>query len=82
MEMVRKLDELGRIVIPIEIRNQYNLNEGDKIEIEERHNEIILKKYKDTCCPECLTKCEQTDNFCRKCGIDFNALAKRKIMKK
>nr|DAQ61942.1 MAG TPA: Transition state regulatory protein abrB HOMODIMER BIOINFORMATICS [Caudoviricetes sp.] len=69
--MIRKLDELGRIVIPIEIRNQYNLKEGDKIEIEEKGDKIILRKHKDTYCPKCLTRCEHIDNFCSKCGIDF-----------
>lgn len=72
MEMIRKLDELGRIVIPIEIRNQYNLKAGDKIEIEEKGNKIILRKYKNAYCPKCLTRCENTDNFCSKCGQDFN----------
>lgn len=72
--MIRKLDKLGRIVIPVEIRNQYNLKEGDKIEIEEKKNQIILKKYKDTYCPQCLTRCEHTDNFCRKCGMKFITL--------
>lgn len=75
MEMIRKLDELGRIVIPIEIRNKYNLQEGDKIEIEEKGNELILRKYKDTYCPQCLKRCEHTDNFCSNCGLDFKAYA-------
>lgn len=74
--MIRKLDELGRIVIPIEIRNQYDLKEGDKIEIEEKGNKIILRKHKDTYCPECLIRCEHTDKFCRNCGIDFRNLNK------
>ena len=76
MEMIRKLDELGRIVIPIEIRNQYDLKEGDKIEIEEKGNKLILRKYKDTYCPKCLIRCEHTDRFCRNCGIDFRNLNK------
>lgn len=69
--MYRKLDELGRIVIPIEIRRKYNLNEGDEIEILEEENKIILTKYKNTYCPVCLSRCESIDNFCRKCGIEF-----------
>lgn len=74
--MIRKLDELGRIVIPIEIRKKYNLKEGDKIEIEEKTNELVLKKYKDSFCPKCLTRCEHTDKYCRECGINFSELPK------
>lgn len=69
--MIRKLDYLGRIVIPIEIRNKYGLEEGDQIEITEKAGKIELKKYKDTYFPECLTRCEHTDNYCRKCGMKF-----------
>lgn len=74
--IVRKMDELGRIVIPKEIRDKYGLEEGTEIEINTSKNgEIVLKKYKDTYCPQCLTRCEHTDNFCSKCGIDFNKFA-------
>ena len=31
--IVRKVDELGRVVIPIELRNQFNIEEKDPIEI-------------------------------------------------
>ena len=31
--IIRKVDELGRVVIPIEIRNQFNIAEKDPIEI-------------------------------------------------
>lgn len=75
MEMIRKLDELGRIVIPIEMRNFYEMKEGDKIEIIERDNEIILRKYKDTYCPQYLKKCVHTDNFCSRCGLNFKEYA-------
>ena len=71
MEMIRKLDELGRIVIPIEIRKKYELEEGDKIEIQEKEDTLILQKYKDTYCPKCLKRCQHTDNFCSNCELDF-----------
>lgn len=73
--VVRKMDELGRIVIPKEIRDKYGLEEGTEIEINASKNgEIVLEKYKNTCCPQCLTRCEHTDNFCSKCGLDFGNL--------
>lgn len=42
--VTRKLDELGRIVIPKEIRNNYKIEEGDQIEFYLNNDEIIIKK--------------------------------------
>ena len=42
--VTRKLDELGRIVIPKEIRNNFKIEEGDQIEFYLKDNEIIIKK--------------------------------------
>lgn len=42
--VTRKLDELGRIVIPKEIRNNFKIEEGDQIEFYLNDNEIIIKK--------------------------------------
>lgn len=42
--VTRKLDELGRIVIPKEIRNNFKIEEGDQIEFYLDNNEIIIKK--------------------------------------
>lgn len=47
--IVRKVDELGRIVIPIEIRTQLNIVEKDPIEIYVDGSSIILKKFERTC---------------------------------
>jgi len=69
--IVRKMDELGRIVIPKELRDKYDLEEGTEIEIFAKDDEIILRKYKDTFCPKCLTRCEHTDVYCRNCGLKF-----------
>ena len=44
--IVRRVDDLGRVVIPKEIRRIYRLKEGDSIEFfVSEHSEIILKKY-------------------------------------
>lgn len=43
--MIRHLDELGRIVIPKELRKQFNLNYKDGVEIFTDGNTIVLKKY-------------------------------------
>lgn len=42
--ITRKLDELGRIVIPKEIRNNFKIEEGDYIEFYLNNDEIIIKK--------------------------------------
>jgi len=43
--IVRKLDELGRITLPIELRRTLNLSERDAIEISTENGKIILEKY-------------------------------------
>lgn len=43
--IVRRLDDLGRLVIPKEIRKQYRLKEGDSIEFFTEGERIIIQKY-------------------------------------
>ena len=43
--IVRKVDELGRIVLPIELRRTLNIAERDTLEIFVEGSAIILKKY-------------------------------------
>lgn len=47
--IVRKVDELGRVVIPKETRELLFIEEGDSLEIFKDENEIILKKYAPGC---------------------------------
>ena len=47
--ITRRMDELGRVVIPIEIRNQFNIVEKDPIEIFVDESNIILKKFEPNC---------------------------------
>ncbi|MBS4221111.1 AbrB/MazE/SpoVT family DNA-binding domain-containing protein [Bacillus sp. FJAT-49711] len=44
--IVRKVDELGRVVIPIELRRTLGIGEKDALEIYVDDDKIILKKYK------------------------------------
>ena len=46
--IVKRLDELGRITLPIELRRSMNISEHDPFEIFTEDNTIILKKYEDT----------------------------------
>ncbi|MGI6751417.1 MAG: AbrB/MazE/SpoVT family DNA-binding domain-containing protein [Anaerovoracaceae bacterium] len=47
--IVRKVDELGRIVLPIELRRTLNINIKDPIEIFVDGDLIVLKKYEPAC---------------------------------
>ena len=47
--IIRRMDELGRVVIPIEIRNQFHIVEKDPIEIYVDGSSIVLQKFEPTC---------------------------------
>ena len=48
-EIVRKVDELGRIVLPIELRRTLNIDIKDPVEIFVDGDSIMLKKYEPAC---------------------------------
>jgi len=56
--IVRKLDELGRIVLPIEMRRTFGLAEKDAVEIYVEGDCIILKKHQPNC-----TLCGESKNL-------------------
>jgi len=68
--IVRKVDELGRVVIPIELRRTLGIEVKDALEIYVDGEKIILKKYE----PACIF-CGNADNVkhchnrivCREC---------------
>ncbi len=47
--LVRKVDELGRVVIPIELRRNLGIEEKDALEIYVNGEQIILQKYEPAC---------------------------------
>ena len=47
--IVRKVDELGRIVLPIELRRTLDISEKDALEIYVEGDSIILRKDRDAC---------------------------------
>ena len=68
--IVRKVDELGRIVLPIELRRTLDIAERDPLEIYVDGSSVILKKYM----PACIFCGESRDviqfkgkNICPKC---------------
>lgn len=74
--IVRNVDELGRIVIPMEIRRSFNIGIKDPLEIFVEGDKIILTKHKNLCA---FCGCE--DNIisfkgkfiCNNCKKDINA---------
>ena len=47
--IVRKVDELGRIVLPIELRRTLDIAEKDPLEIYMEGDSIVLRKYQQAC---------------------------------
>ncbi len=77
--IVRKVDALGRIVLPIELRRILQIDEKDSIEIYVDGNSIMLKKYSDTCL-FCGSKDDVTNfkekKICKSCLREINKLNK------
>ena len=75
--VVRRIDELGRIVLPIEIRRSLDINVKDPVEIFIDNERIILQKYS----PSCIF-CGDADNIvffngkriCAKCLDELKSL--------
>lgn len=75
--IIRRMDELGRVVIPIEIRNQFNIAEKDPMEIYVDGSSIILKKFEPNCifCGNTKNLLEYHDKLiCTKCSEKISNL--------
>ncbi len=75
--IIRRVDELGRLVIPIELRNKFGIYEKDPIEIFVDGSSIILKKYEPNCIFCGSTKKLVTYNdklVCNKCADKIRKL--------
>lgn len=72
--IVRKVDELGRIVLPVELRRSLDVQERDALEIYVDGESIVLKKY-EPACVFCGSS-EQTELYREKrvCGACLRAL--------
>lgn len=47
--IVRRVDDLGRVVIPVELRRVYGIDERDSLEIFTQGDQIVLRKYQPLC---------------------------------
>lgn len=74
--IVRKVDELGRIVLPIELRRTLDIAEKDSLEIYTDGTSIVLKKYQPSCvfCDESKDiRVFRGKNVCIKCVQQLQA---------
>ena len=74
--IVRQMDHLGRVVLPIELRRTLDIHEKDALEIYVDEDSIILKKYE----PACIFCDNEKDiiefrgkNICPKCFQEMSA---------
>ena len=74
--IVRKIDELGRIVLPMELRRNLNLSVKDSIEIYVEGDTVILKKY-EPCCIFCGESTNivnfKNKNVCENCKKELKS---------
>lgn len=78
--IIRRVDELGRVVIPIEIRNQFDIVERDPIEIYVEGSSIVLKKFEPNCifCGNTKDLLSYNDKLiCNKCAKKIATLEEK-----
>jgi transcriptional pleiotropic regulator of transition state genes len=75
--IVRKIDDLGRMVIPIELRKTMNISKKDPMEIFVDGDKIILSKYE----PACIF-CNSADDVIEFEGRTICGSCKEKIAEK
>lgn len=75
--IVRRVDELGRIVLPVELRRTLDIEERDQLEIFLEGDRIILQKYESAClfcgCAHDLVV-HKGKSVCQKCVNALNNL--------
>ena len=82
--IVRRMDELGRVVIPMELRNKLKIAEKDPIEIFVDGSSVILKKYEPNCifCGSTKNLYEYNDKLiCSKCAEKIGGLKNKEEKK-
>lgn len=75
--IVRKVDELGRVVIPIELRRTLSIEEKDALEIFVEGDMVILRKYEPACifCGQAKNVRDlKGKNVCPKCIDEISKL--------
>lgn len=79
--IIRRVDSLGRIVIPIELRNKFGIKIKDPIEIFTDNDCILFKKYEPNCifCGTAKKLVVYSDKLiCTKCAKNISTLTDQK----
>jgi transcriptional pleiotropic regulator of transition state genes len=80
--VVRKIDELGRIVLPSELRRVFGIHEGDELEISVEGDRVILQKRQDVCML-CSAESPGIDyrgrKICDNCAAELGRMARVEV---
>ena len=75
--IIRKVDELGRVVLPVEIRRRLDIAERDEVEFYLEDDRVVLKKYEPSCV-FCASSCNLVNyhgrNICMDCIHQLNEI--------
>lgn len=75
--IIRKVDELGRVVLPVEIRRRLDIAERDEVEFYLEDDRVVLKKYEPSCV-FCASSCNLVNyhgrNICMDCIHELNEI--------
>lgn len=75
--IIRKVDELGRVVLPVEIRRRLDIAERDEVEFYLEDDRVVLKKYEPSCI-FCASSCNLVNyhgrNICMECIHKLNEI--------
>ncbi len=75
----RRVDELGRVVLPIELRRNLNINPGDPLDISVEDTRVVLQKHKvNNTCVICSQKNAEHNinqkSICNNCAKEISKL--------
>mgnify|MGYP001657252095 CR=1 FL=1 len=70
MGIIRRLDELGRVVIPVEMRRMLDLADRDTVEIAVDGDRIVLQKHT----PRCVFCRDHNRRICASCMRELSAM--------
>lgn len=61
--IIRRIDDLGRVVIPKEIRRTMNIREGEPLEIFLKDGGVVFKKYLPSCRDDLVSAIRNTAEY-------------------
>lgn len=80
LKFIKNVNNVGRVVIPLEFRTKFKLHENDLVEMFSTYDSIILRKYKPNCifCGATKKLVSYNDKLvCTKCAEQLKKLAEK-----